>query len=92
LSLTALTPGAYLAGKCLVALAMAALPVLAVLAAGALTGAELIGPLRWLTTGALALVSSLPFALFGLAAALLFRSEAAVSAASGILVVFGFLG
>ena len=29
---------------------------------------------------------------FGLAAALLFRSEAAVSAASGILVVFGFLG
>ena len=74
------------------ALAIAALPVLAVLAAGALTGAELIGPLRWLTTGALALVSSLPFALFGLAAALLFRSEAAVSAASGILVVFGFLG
>lgn len=92
LSLTALTPGAYLAGKCLVALAIAALPVLAVLAAGALTGAELDGPLRWLATGALALVSSLPFALFGLAAALLFRSEAAVSAASGILVVFGFLG
>lgn len=92
LSLTALTPGAYLAGKCLVALATAALPVVAVFTAGALTGAQLDTAGTWAATGVLALVSSLPFALFGLAAALLFRSEAAVSAASGMLVVFGFLG
>ena len=46
----------------------------------------------WPASGTLALLGAIPFALYGLAAALLFRSEAAVSAASGILVVLAFFG
>lgn len=92
LSLTALTAREYVLGKCLVALATALLPTLAVLGAGALTGARMDDAWRWLATAGIVLACALPFALFGLAAALLFRSEAAVSAASGMLVVFAFLG
>ncbi|MDY6055797.1 ABC transporter permease [Micrococcus sp.] len=92
LALTALTPRDHMIGKALVALAVAVLPVALVCTVGALTGAELDGLGRWVATAALALVGSLPFALYGLAAALLFRSETAVSAASGLLVVFAFFG
>src|SRR5699024_734787 len=38
------------------------------------------------------IVGSLVFALYGLAAGLAFSSEAAVSAASGLLVILAFLG
>ncbi|WP_317259691.1 hypothetical protein [Kocuria atrinae] len=38
------------------------------------------------------MAGSVVFALYGLAAGLLFRSEGAVGAASGLLVVFAFLG
>ena len=92
LSLTALTSRGYMLGKTLVAVAVSALPILLVLTVGALTGAEYDEAWRWAATGAIALICAAPFALFGLAAALLFRSEAAVSAASGMLVVFAFLG
>lgn len=92
LGLTGLSSQAYLVGKVLVALAIAVLPILVLFAAGALTGARVDGAERWLAIGLLTLIASLPFAFYGLAAALLFRSEAAVSAASGLLVVLAFFG
>src|SRR5699024_12581387 len=46
----------------------------------------------WLSTAALCLLVAIPFSLYGLAFALLFRSETAVSAASGFLVIFAFFG
>lgn len=92
LGLTNLSSGGYFAGKTLVGLAMAALPVLAVFGVAMLTGARLDDLWRWFAVCGLILVGALPFALYGLAAALLFRSEAAVSAASGVLVVLAFFG
>src|SRR5699024_12658181 len=47
---------------------------------------------HWLASPALCLVVSIPFSLYGLAFALLFRSETAVRAASGFLVIFAFFG
>ena len=46
----------------------------------------------WIATAGLTLVAALPFAFYGLAVGLLFRSDAAIGAASGVLVVFAFLG
>lgn len=81
----------YVLAKVGVALAIAVLPVLVVFAVGALTGAQL-GGWRWPVTGAVVVAGSSMFALYGLAAGLLFRSEAAVGAASGLLVVLSFFG
>ncbi len=92
LGLTALSNGMYMAGKTAVGLLMSVTPVVAVFAVGALTGAEFSDGWIWPATGALVLLGSLPFALYGLAAALLFRSEAAVSVASGLLVLLAFFG
>ncbi len=90
----ALTPApswSYVLSKVLVGLAMAVLPVVLVMAVGWLTGAELTGTL-WLTTAVIVIVGSTTFAFYGLAAGLLFRSETAVSVASGLLVVLSFFG
>lgn len=92
LSLTGLTNTGYLTGKTLVGLAIAVLPILAVFAAGIITGARMDDGWRWFAAAGLVLVGALPFALYGLATALLFRSEAAVSVASGLLVLFAFFG
>lgn len=92
LGLTGLTGAGYMTGKVLVALGIAILPITVVFSAGALTGAAFDEPWMWLASGGLALLGSIPFALYGLAAALLFRSETAVSAASGVLVVLAFFG
>jgi ABC-2 type transport system permease protein len=92
LGLTGLTGAGYMTGKVLVALGIAVLPIIVVFTAGALTGASFDEPWMWFASGGLALLGSVPFALYGLAAALLFRSEAAVSAASGLLVVLAFFG
>lgn len=92
LALTALRPVDYLIGKVLVGLGMAVLPIACVFAAGAITGAELGSPGRWVLCGLLCLLTGIPFALFGLAVALAFRSEAVLSVSSGILVVLSFLG
>lgn len=90
----ALTPApqwSYVTSKVLVALAMAVLPVVLVMTVGRLTGAELPG-WRWLASAAIVVVGSTMFACYGLAAGLLFRSETAVSVASGLLVVLSFFG
>lgn len=91
LGLTPFTRAGYVVTKTVVAITIALLPVLAVFAAGALTTATM-RPWVWLASGALVLVGSTVFALFGLAMGLLFRSEAAVGAASGAVVILMFLG
>lgn len=92
LSLTGLTGTGYIVGKVLVGLAIAVLPIAVVYGVGYLTGARFDDGWRWLAAAVLVLLGALPFAIYGLAAALLFRSEAAVSVASGLLVVMAFFG
>lgn len=92
LSMTSLTDAGYLLGKMLASVAMAVIPIVTVFVAGLVTGAELDGIGRWFAVGGLCLLVALPFAFYGLGIALIFRSETAVSAASGILVIFAFFG
>ncbi len=92
LSMTSLTDAGYLLGKMLASVAMAVIPIVTVFVAGLATGAELDGIGRWFAVGGLCLLVALPFAFYGLGIALIFRSETAVSAASGILVIFAFFG
>src|SRR5690606_7356122 len=58
---------------------------------GAFTGAK-AEPHVWILSGLLVLVGAAVFSFFGLLAGLLFRSEGAIGAASGSLVILGFLG
>ena len=91
LGITPLGDLTYVATKAGVALVIAVLPIGVVYVLGLLTGAE--GTLgAWLGSAAVLVVGALLFALYGLVFGLAFRSEAAVTAASGSLVVLGFLG
>lgn len=91
LGLTPLRDGSYVAMKALVALAIAIIPITLVYVLGLFTGSE--GTLSaWLGSAAILVAGAVMFSLYGLIFGLAFRSEAAVSAASGSLVVLGFLG
>lgn len=91
LGLTPLRDGSYVAMKAIVALAIAIVPITLVYVLGLFTGSE--GTLMaWLGSAAILIVGAVMFSLYGLIFGLAFRSEAAVSAASGSLVVLGFLG
>lgn len=91
LALTGMPHSMFVVARSVVALAMAALPVLLINVVGFFTATEMDAG-RWAATAVLTVVASLPFALYGLAAGLAFRSDAAVGAASGVLVIFAFLG
>ncbi|MFD2674385.1 ABC transporter permease [Gulosibacter bifidus] len=91
LALTPFSSGSFVAGKTIVALALAVLPVLGVYGAGMLTSARM-QPWVWVTAGLIIVAASSVFALYGLAIGLWFRSEGAVSAASGMIVILMFLG
>lgn len=91
LGLTPLRDGSYVAMKAIVALAIAIIPITLVYVLGLVTGSQ--GTLTaWLGSIAILVVGAVMFSLYGLIFGLVFRSEAAVSAASGSLVVLGFLG
>lgn len=91
LGLTPLTDGGYVGTKAATALTIAAIPIGLVFAVGAATGAQ--APLSvWLISAAVLLIGATTFALYGLCFGLAFRSEAAVSAAGGSLVILAFLG
>jgi ABC-2 type transport system permease protein len=91
LGLTPLTDTGYVRVKAAVSLTIAALPIMLVYAIGALTGAA--APLSvWIISAAVLLGGATMFALYGLSFGLAFRSEAAVSAAGGSLVILSFLG
>src|SRR5690625_4173181 len=92
LNMTGLTDAYYILGKMLMALLMAVSPVLIVYLVGAFTGAQFDSFFHWISSAALCVAVAIPLSLYGLAFALLFRSETAVSAASGFLVIFGFFG
>lgn len=83
---------AYIVNKAGVALTMALIALLLVHIVGWFTGARTDTPGVWLATIGISLVCLLPWAVFGLAAALLFRSETAVGVASGLLTFFAFFG
>lgn len=91
LGLTPLRDHAYVAMKAVVAVVVAAVPVALIYALGVLTSAEGTA-LAWLLSALLVLAGASVFALYGLVVGLAFRTEAAVGAASGALVIMGFLG
>lgn len=91
LGLTPLTDHAYVAMKAVVALVVAALPIGLIYLIGALTGAEGTAG-AWALSALVVLLGASVFALYGLVVGLAFRTEAAVGAASGLLVIMGFLG
>ncbi len=91
LGLTPLTDTGYVRVKAAASVTMAALPIAFVYTIGAFTGAE--APISvWITSALILLVGASTFALYGLSFGLAFRSEAAVSAAGGSLVILSFLG
>ncbi|MDO5502658.1 MAG: ABC transporter permease [Actinomycetia bacterium] len=91
LGLTPLTDGGYIAVKVTLAVLITMIPIGLVYAAGALTGASGTTS-AWLLSGLILVIGSAVFALYGLIFGLAFRTEAAVSAASGSVVILGFLG
>ena len=91
LGLTPLRDGGYVAMKTSLALLIGLVPIILTYALGLATGAE--GDLQAWLLSALALAGgAVLWSLYGLCAGLAFRSEAAVGAASGVLVIFAFLG
>lgn len=91
LGLTPLRDATYVVTKALVAVIVAALPIALVFALGVVSGAR-ADATAWVLSALVILVGASVFALYGLCFGLAFRSEAALSAASGSIVVLGFLG
>lgn len=92
LAMTPMGTGRYALTKVVVALAVAVVPVALVFTVGLFTSAAMDDAWRWWATAGIVVASSVIFAFYGLAAGLFFRSDAAVGAASGLLVVLGFMG
>ncbi len=91
LGLTPLADSSYIAMKAVIAMTVAAVPILLTFTLGALTGAR-GSAWTWVLSAVLCLVCSAVFAVYGLLVGTAFRSEAAVGAASGTMVIFAFLG
>lgn len=92
LALTPMRQWQYVVAKVLVACSIAALPVILLFTIAALTKGELGSTVNWFSTGVIIVIGSSMFALYGLMFGLLFRTEGAVGAASGLLVVLAFFG
>ena len=91
LGLTPMRDSSFVRVKVALASMLALGPIALVYLLGAITGAEGSAS-AWILSIAVLVVGSLVFALYGLCFGLLFRSEAAISGASGSIVIFGFLG
>ncbi len=91
LGLTPMRDGGYVLMKAVVAVTVAAIPITLIYVVGSLTGAEGSGA-AWALSALVVLAGAAVFALYGLVCGLAFRSEAAVSAASGSLVILAFMG
>ncbi len=91
LGLTPLRDTSYVVAKAIVAMAIACIPIGLIYAIGVATGAK--GDLWvWFATAGITLFGACLFALYGLVFGLALKSESAVGAASGSLVIFAFLG
>lgn len=91
LGLTPLRDRQYVATKTALAVIVAMIPISLTYLLGVVTGAQAdLGV--WMISAVVLVAGSVVWALYGLCFGLAFRSEAAVSAASGILVLLSFLG
>lgn len=91
LGLTPLTDASYVAMKATVALVFAAIPIGLIFVLGVFTGASGDSS-SWILSAVAVLIGAAVFSVYGLVFGLAFRSEAAVGAASGSLVILAFLG
>ncbi|MGL5811056.1 MAG: ABC transporter permease [Nocardioides sp.] len=91
LGLTPLRDGGFVATKTVLAVLIGMVPIALTFLLGSVTGAE-ADPKVWLISALALGGGAVMWSLFGLCAGLAFRSEAAVGAASGVLVIFAFLG
>lgn len=91
LGLTPMAESEFVKVKVATAITIAAIPIGFVYAIGALTGARAPWYV-WIVSAAVLVVGAMTFALYGLAFGLAIRSEAAVSAAGGALVILSFFG
>ena len=91
LSLTPLTDGGFVMVKSIVAMVVSIVPIVGTFVVGWLSGVSL-SPVTWLLLGAILLGGSTMWAAYGLIPGLAFRSEAAVAASTGGLVILAFLG
>lgn len=91
LGLTPMRDSALVITKAGVGFTISLVPVAIIYAIGAFTGAE-AEPHVWAVSAAAVVLGAAVFSFYGLLAGYLFRSEGAVSAASGSLVILGFLG
>ncbi len=91
LGLTPLKDASFVSIKTLLAVTVGAFPIVITYVLGVATGAEGTG-LAWLLSGLALAIGAIVWALYGLCAGLMFGSEAAVGAASGLLVILAFLG
>ena len=89
IGITPFPAAGFITSKVIVALTYSVLAVGAVYVAGLFVGTRMDAWV-WPATFGLLIVGAVTFALYGLAFGLLFRSEAAVSAASGLVVVMMF--
>lgn len=91
LGLTSLSDGHYVVIKSTVAFLIAIVPISLIYVLGSATGAS--GTVAaWLLSAVIVVAGAAVFSLYGLIAGLMFRTEAAISAASGSVVILGFLG
>lgn len=91
LGLTPLRDSSFVAVKVALASIIALAPIALIFALGTVTGAQGDAG-AWLLSAVVLVAGSLVFALYGLCFGLTFRSEAAISGASGSIVVLSFLG
>lgn len=91
LALTPMTDASYVAAKATVSLLISLIPVALIFAIGAASGAEATAR-AWVLSALIVAVGAMTFALFGLAVGQTFRTEGAVGAAAGSLVILAFLG
>lgn len=91
LGLTSMRDGEYVAVKATVAALIAIVPIALIFALGVVSGAQ-ARALAWVLSPIIVLLGAAVFALWGLVFGLAFRSESALSAAVGSLVILAFLG
>ncbi|HIZ34301.1 MAG TPA: ABC transporter permease [Candidatus Ruania gallistercoris] len=91
LGLTPMSDAQYVLIKASVAFLIAIIPITLIYVLGYFTGSKGSG-IAWLGSALIVVLGAAVFSLYGLLAGLLFRTEAAVGAASGSLVIFAFLG
>lgn len=92
LAMTPLSTTGYAITKLLTAVSFAALAMVAVFAAGMLTGAETADAWRWWASAGIILSLGLIYGLYGLGVGLFFNSDTAAALASISMTFFAFFG